>query len=64
MNKERLDKFLIELKEVFDKNLEYNQLSDLIRSADLLVDTLKKEQTKPLSLLPTVFLRRSHWLTK
>ena len=46
MNKERLDKFLIELKEVFDKNLEYNQRSDLVRSADLFVDILKKEQPK------------------
>lgn len=46
MNKKKLDQFIGELKEVFNNNLKHNSLSDLIRSADLFMDTLKKETPK------------------
>jgi len=45
LKQKRLEEFMEELKTVFDEYIESSglRLSDLIRSADLFIDTLKKE---------------------
>lgn len=44
----RLEEFMEDLKNVFDETLENSNLplTDLIRSADLFIDTLKKENAR------------------